>query len=211
VDDAFAIDGGDVPRVETDADQQVEAGDGRRTGTRADQLHLADVLAGDAHAVEYGGCGDDGGAVLVVVEDRNLHALAQLRLDVEAFGRLDVLKIDAAEGRFQRGDDVDELVGIEFVDFNIEYVDAGELLEKYALAFHHGFAGKWADVAEAEHGGAVGNDRDEVAACGVERSSPGVADDFVAGRCDAGGIGKREIGLVGERFCGSYRDLAWSR
>ena len=31
--------------------------------------------------------------------------------DVETFRRLDVLEVDAAEGRFQRGDGVDQLVG----------------------------------------------------------------------------------------------------
>jgi hypothetical protein len=55
---------------------------------------------------------DDGGAVLVVVEDRDLHALAQLALDVEAVRRLDVLEVDAAEGGLQRGDDVDQPVEV---------------------------------------------------------------------------------------------------
>ena len=45
------------------------------------------------------GGGDDGGAVLVVVEDRDVHQLAQALLDDEAFRRLDVLEVDAAEGR----------------------------------------------------------------------------------------------------------------
>ena len=58
------------------------------------------------------GADDDRGAVLVVVEDRDLHALAQLALDVEAVRRLDVLEVDAAEGRLERGDDVDQLVEV---------------------------------------------------------------------------------------------------
>ena len=47
---------------------------------------------------------DDGGAVLVVVEHRDLHALLELRLDLEALRALDVLQVDAAEGRLQRRD-----------------------------------------------------------------------------------------------------------
>ncbi len=66
-------------------------------GTGSDHLDLVDVLAHQFQAVEHGGADDDGGAVLVVVEDRNVHALAQLLLDVEALGRLDVLEVDAAE------------------------------------------------------------------------------------------------------------------
>ena len=40
---------------------------------------------------------DDGGAMLVVMEHRNVHQLAQPLLDDEAVGRLDVFQIDAAE------------------------------------------------------------------------------------------------------------------
>ena len=81
---------------------QVEAGERRGARARADQLDLADVLADDLQPVEHGRGRDDRRAVLVVVEDRDLHALAQLALDVEALGRLDVLEVDAAERRLQR-------------------------------------------------------------------------------------------------------------
>ena len=119
-------------------DQQAQAGQRGGTGARGDELDLFDVLAGDLQAVEQAGGHDDGGAVLVVVEDRDLHALAQLALDVEAVRRLDVFQVDAAEGRLQRGDDVDQLVQVRLlVDLDVEDVDAGELLEQHALAFHH--------------------------------------------------------------------------
>jgi hypothetical protein len=42
---------------------------------------------------------DDRGAVLVVMEHRDVHDLAQALLDDEAIGRLDVLEVDAAEAR----------------------------------------------------------------------------------------------------------------
>ena len=47
-------------------------------------------------------------------------------------------------------------------DLDVEDVDAGELLEQDRLAFHHRLGGERADGAEAEHGGAVGDDGDEV-------------------------------------------------
>ena len=100
-------------------------------------------------AVQDGRADDDGRAVLVVVEHRDLHALAQLALDVEALGRLDVLEVDAAEGRLERGDDVDQLVGVVLGELDVEHVDAGELLEQAALALHHRLAGERTDVAEA--------------------------------------------------------------
>src|SRR3546814_2384344 len=76
-------------------------------------------------------------------------------LDDEAFRRLDVLEVDAAEGGFERGDDLDQLVGVALVDLDVEHVDAGELLEQHALAFKHRLAGQRADVAQATHRGAV--------------------------------------------------------
>ena len=58
---------------------------------------LSQVAAGQVAGVDQAGGGDDGGAVLVVVEDRDVHQLAQALLDDEALGRLDVLEVDAAE------------------------------------------------------------------------------------------------------------------
>ena len=114
VDHALRVGDQDVLRLQPQAHQQVEAGDRRRAGARARELHLADVLADDLEPVQHRRGRDDRRAVLVVVEDRDLHPLAQLLLDVEAFGRLDVLQVDAAEGRLERGDDLDQLVGVGF-------------------------------------------------------------------------------------------------
>src|SRR3546814_15690582 len=74
--------------------------------TRTDTLFPYTTLF---RAVEDRGSHRDRGAVLVVMEDRDLHLLAQGAFDDEAFRRLDVFQIDAAEGRLQRRDDVDQL------------------------------------------------------------------------------------------------------
>ena len=68
---------------------------------------------------------DDGGAVLVVVEDRDIHDLAQALLDDEALRSLDVLEVDAAESGAQEAHAVDELVDILGVDLQIDAVDVG--------------------------------------------------------------------------------------
>src|SRR3546814_14004991 len=56
---------------------------------------------------------DDRGAVLVVVEHRDVHALAQRGLDLEALRRLDVFQVDAAEGRLQRRHHIDQALRVE--------------------------------------------------------------------------------------------------
>ena len=61
---------------------------------------------------------------------------------------------------------IDHVVDVLRVDLDVEDVDAGELLEQDRLALHHRLGGERADIAEAEHGGAVRDHRDEVGARG---------------------------------------------
>src|SRR5690606_32925562 len=107
--------------------QHVQAGDAGRAGAGGGEPDVLDLLAGDLQRVDHRGTDDDRGAVLVVVEHRDLQPFAQLALDDKAVRRLDVLEVDAAEGRLEAGDDVDELVGVLLVDLDVEHVDAGEL------------------------------------------------------------------------------------
>ncbi len=180
--------------------EQAEARQRRGAGARDDQLHLGDVLADQRQAVLDGGADDDRRAVLVVVEHRDREPLAQLLLDVEALRGLDVFQVDAAEGGFQRGDDIDKLLLVGLGQLDVEDVDAGELLEQDALAFHDRLGGQGADGAQAQHGGAVGHHRHEVGARGEFRRGGGVAHDLVAGSGDAGRIGERQVALGGQRL-----------
>ena len=69
-------------------------------------LDVLELAAGQVAGVDQPGGGDDRGAVLVVVEHRDVHPLAQRLLDDEAFRRGDVLEVDAAEARLQQRDRV---------------------------------------------------------------------------------------------------------
>src|SRR5690606_36538768 len=111
------------------------------------QLRRLHVAAGDLQRVDQPGGGDDGGAVLVVVEDGNVHQLAQPLLDDEAFRCLDVLQVDAAGGRAEIAHAVDERVGVLGGDFEIDGIDVGEALEQHRLALHHRLGGQRAEIA----------------------------------------------------------------
>jgi hypothetical protein len=169
IDEAFDVVDPDVLAFRAERDEQIEAGERGRTRARGDDLCLLDRLSGQFQTVQDRGGDDDRGAVLVVVEDGDVHLLAQLGLDLEALRRLDVFQVDAAEGRLQRGDDRNHRIDGRRVDLDVEDVDAGELLEQDGLAFHHRLGGERADIAEAEDGGAVGDDGDEIAPRCVER------------------------------------------
>jgi hypothetical protein len=117
----------------------------------------------------------------------------QLPLDLEAARRGDVLEVDAAEGRGDRLDRADDLVGIRRRETDREGVDAGELLEQDRLALHHWQGRLRPDVAEAEHRRSVADDRDRVA---LDREVPDllrILGDRARDAADAGRVDHREV------------------
>ena len=128
-----------------------------------DELRRRHVAPGELQRVDQSGRGDDRCAVLVVMEHRDVHQFAQALLDDEALRRLDVLQIDAAEGRAEEAHAVDELVRVLGADLEVDGVDVGEALEQDRLALHHGLGGERAEIAEPQDRGAVGDHRDHVA------------------------------------------------
>ena len=87
----------------------------------------------------------------------------------------------------------DDLVGVLGVEADRERVDAAELLEQQRLALHHRHRRLRADVAEAEHGAAVGHDGDGVALDRVLEGLVAVLGDRAADPRDAGRVGHREV------------------
>ena len=148
------------------------------------------LLARQLHRIQQRRAGDDRRAVLIVVEDGNLHRLLQRLFDVEALRRLDVFQVDAAEGGLEQLAGLDDLVGILGVELDIEHIDVGEAFEQDAFAFHHRLAGQRADVAESEHRGAVGDHGDQVAFGGVLEGVLRILLDFEAGIGYARGVGE---------------------
>jgi hypothetical protein len=135
--------------------------------------------------------------VLVVVEDGDVEALLEAVLDLEAARRRDVLEVDAAEAGGHPDDGLDDLVGVGGVQADRDAVDAAELLEQHGLALHHRHRGRGPDVAEAQHGGAVGDDGDGVGHPGVVLGHRRLGRDRLADQGHAGGVGQGEVLLAG--------------
>ena len=70
--------------------------------------------------------------------------------------------------------------------FRCRNVDAGEFLEQDRLALHHRLGGERADIAEAQHRGAVGDDGDEIPRGGVIGGLAGIGRDRLAGAATPG-------------------------
>lgn len=96
--------------LQTQRYQQVHTGDCCGTRARNHHPHVGDVFLHHAQAVEDGGSADNCRAVLIVVEYRNIHPLAQFLFNIETFWRFNVFEVDAAEGRFERSDDFNKFV-----------------------------------------------------------------------------------------------------
>ena len=195
VDHAAAVAQDDVLGGHAEVAIQPRAGDARGARAVEHDLHVVERAAGELQRVEQRRARDDRRAVLIVVEDGDVEALDQAPLDLEALGRADVLEVDPAEGRRDQLDHAHDLVHVLAVDLDVEDVDVGEALEEDRLALHHGLGGAGAEVAEAEHRGAVGDDGDEVAARGVLVDLVRVARDLAAGLGDPRGVGEREVFL----------------
>ena len=131
--------------------------------------------------------------MLVVVEYRNIQLFLELCFDLKAAGSGDILKIDAAEAVGDKLDGAYDFIGILAFYAERERVHSAEFLEQTALAFHNGHACESADVAETEHGGAVGDDCNEVAAAGEFVGKLRILCDLKAGLCNAGSVRKGEI------------------
>jgi len=142
------------------------------------------------------------------MKDRNLHPLTQRLFDDEAVGGFDVFQVDAAEGGFERSDHFNESLRVLFSDLDIDGVDSGKFLKEHRLAFHDRFGSKRSNVPQPQDGRFVGDDRYQVAAVGVAVRRSGVSNDLLTRGGYPGGVGKRQIALVGEGFGGQNRPLA---
>ncbi len=180
--------------------EQFDAGDRRRARPVHHHAAVLDAPAGQFQGVDQPRRGDDRGAVLVVMEHRDIHQLAQTLFDDETFRRLDVFQVDAADALAEKTHAVDEFVDIGGIDLQVDTVDIREPLEQHRLALHHRLRRQRADVAQAEHGRAVRDHRHDIAAVGVFVGIGLVLGDAQAGHRDAGRIGEGQIALCGQRL-----------
>ena len=104
--------------------------------------------------------------MLVVMEHGDIAQLLEPAFDLKAPRRGDVLQIDAAEGAGNQVHRAHDLVHVLAAHADGEGIHVAEGLEQSALALHDGHAGFGADVAQAQHGGAVRDDGHQVVAAG---------------------------------------------
>ncbi len=111
-----------IPNATSRFIQAIAAAPAPETTIRTSEIFFLNY----SQAIKNGGSTDDRRSVLVVMEDRDIHALTQFLFNIETFGRFNIFEVNAAEGRLQRRDHVDKFIRVKLIDFYVKYIDAGE-------------------------------------------------------------------------------------
>ncbi len=170
---------------------------------------MRDFFADELKRIKQRRAGNDRGAVLIVMEDRDLHGLLQPFFDMETFGRLDIFEVDPAKAGFQELHALDEELRVLGLEFQVDRVDVGEALEQESLSLHHGFARQGPDIAQAQDGRPVSDNSHKVPFTGILEGGVGVLGDLQARLGHTRGVRQREIVLSQTRLGRS--DLQFSR
>ena len=100
--------------------------------------------------------------MLVVVYHRYVETFLQTLLNIEAFGRLYVFKVDASERRGNPFHGFAELLRVFLCHFDVKHIDATVNLEEQSFALHDRLSAKCSDVSEAENGCSVAYHGNEI-------------------------------------------------
>lgn len=118
------------------------------------------------------------------MEDWDIYLFVQLLFDVEIFWCFNIFQVDIVEGWFEGGDDVNEFVWIQFIDFDIKYIDIGKFFKQDVFVFYYWFIGQCVDVVEFQYCGVVGDDCYQVVVGSVFVGGQWIFFDFQVGGCD---------------------------
>jgi len=151
---------------------------------------------------------DDGGAVLIVVEDRDVQTLLKTVLDLEAAGGGDVLEVHPTERRSDPHDRLDDLFGVRGVQADRHRIHAAKLLEQQRFALHDRQGSLRPDVTEAENGRTVGNHKHGVRLPRVVVGQILALRDGLGHPGYAGRVGQSQAGAVADTHSRAYLDLA---
>ncbi len=184
-----AVDHAHIFLLQAHAYQQIYTGNTGSTSARNHQLHLGKFFFDYAQTIVNGRSCHNCSAVLIVVEYRNLHALAQFFLHHKTFRCFDIFKIDTTKSGFQAGNNIYQFVDIGFIYLNIKDINIGKLFKQYRLALHHRLGCQRSYIAQSQNCSTVGDNRHQIAARSNRGNLSGVVYNQLTGMGHSGGIG----------------------
>ena len=206
IDGAFPVTHDDI--LKTGGQEQLYDGNGGRARAAGDDPDFLFLLADHLQGVHHTGQGNDGGTVLVVMEDRNITYFLEFALDLKTSGSGNVLQVNAAEGTGDQGDGVHDLIHVFALNTQRERVYITKGFEKDTFALHHRHAGLGSDVSQSQDRCPVRNDRAQIVAPGKGIGLAYVLLDGKAGLRHTGRIGKGKV--VFGRYRNGRDDLYFS-
>ena len=171
-DDAFAINRHDMPSAV--GMQQLDDSSASSASADHDEFAISQAAARQLGGVDQPSQYHHSRAVLVVVEDRNIQLSLQVLLNLEAFGRSDILEVNRAKAWCDRLNRSNNLLWLVHIQHDWHGIDTSKVLKQQRLTFHHRHGGFGAKVAQAQNGRAITNDCYEVIRPGVGGQGGGV-------------------------------------
>ena len=188
--------------------QETRDGHARRACAVHDDLHVLELLADQAQRIDKRGGNHNGRAMLIIVENRNIHAFLQRTFDIEALRSLDVLQIDAAKARRHELDGLHNLIDALRVEADGDSVHTRKPLEQDGFALHDRKACACADIAKTEHRRSVGHDSDHISLRRIVINLAEILLDFQTGRRNTRRIGQGKILRRSQRHFAGNLQLA---
>ena len=90
---------------------------------------------------------DNSGAMLVIMEDRDIHFLAQALFNNKTFRRANIFQINAAKRRTKQTNRIHKFIYFFGIKFQINPVNIGEFLKQNRFTFHNWLRGYSPDIA----------------------------------------------------------------
>src|ERR1035437_8747007 len=162
IENSFRITHQNVFGKRTEEDEEPRACDRTRSCAIDNNPGAADLFTCHLQSIQQCRTGNNRCAVLIIMEHRNLQSPAQLRLNDEALGCLDVLQIDSAECGLEHLASTDDILWIVGGQLKIKDVDVRETLEEDRLPLHHWLACGWTNLPQPQNSSSVRNNCYEV-------------------------------------------------
>ena len=154
-DDSLRVDHHHILELCTEGEIEFRTANGGSTCSVHNDFYLIDFLLCHLKRILQSGCRDDGSTVLVVVHHWNVESLLQSVLYIETLRCLDILKIDASEGRSYSLNGFTELHRVFLVHFYVEDIDATIDFKQQTFTLHDRLAAYCSYVTKTEHSSTV--------------------------------------------------------
>ena len=188
VENAFGIQDSHVFRFHSVFQKEAGNGGACCTGAVHNDFDFIDLLAGDFESSQKSSQGSNGGAMLVIMEYRDIHDFLQFVFNVIAFRRGNIFQIDAGKVLFQQFHGMDEFILVLCVENNGDGINVAESLVECGFAFHNRHGSSSTDVAQAQYAGTVGNNSYHIASPGHFQGQVFILLDFKAWCGNARGV-----------------------